>query len=63
MSVDCVAHVIILSLLRRYEAGDHVAVYPTNNLEMVEKLGERLGADLETLFTLDNVDGEIFMVW
>nr|CAB3265046.1 NADPH--cytochrome P450 reductase [Phallusia mammillata] len=40
----------------RYEAGDHVAVYPTNNVEMVEKIGKRLNLDLDTLFTLNNVD-------
>ena len=41
----------------RYEAGDHVAVYPTNDPELVESLGKRLNIDLETVFSLDNVDG------
>jgi len=42
----------------RYEAGDHVAVYPTNNPELVESIGKRLNIDLETVFSLDNVDEE-----
>lgn len=40
----------------RYEAGDHVAVYPTNDTELVEKFGELLHVDLDTVFTLTNVD-------
>jgi NADPH-ferrihemoprotein reductase len=45
----------------RYEAGDHVAVFPTNNTHMVEKLGSLLTADLDVVFKLVNVDG-IFLV-
>nr|KAG5690130.1 hypothetical protein BaRGS_003453 [Batillaria attramentaria] len=41
-----------------YEAGDHVGVYPINDPETVEKIGKRLGVDLETVFTLTNVDEE-----
>ncbi|XP_017485883.1 PREDICTED: NADPH--cytochrome P450 reductase-like [Rhagoletis zephyria] len=40
----------------RYEAGDHVAVYPQNNTELVEKLGKLCGANLDTVFTLRNLD-------
>ncbi|XP_078483250.1 NADPH--cytochrome P450 reductase [Ciona intestinalis] len=40
----------------KYEAGDHVAVYPTNDVAMVEELGERLKTNLDTLFTMNNVD-------
>ncbi|BFZ04391.1 hypothetical protein BsWGS_07430 [Bradybaena similaris] len=40
----------------RYETGDHVAIYPVNDSEIVEKLGKRLDADLDTLFMLTNID-------
>ena len=40
----------------RYEAGDHVAVYPVNATELVEGIGNRLQADLDTLFSLVNID-------
>lgn len=40
----------------RYDAGDHLGVYPVNNSELVEAIGQRLGADLEEAFTLTNVD-------
>ncbi|KAG8182223.1 hypothetical protein JTE90_002654 [Oedothorax gibbosus] len=40
----------------RYEAGDHVAVYPTNNPELVEKMGKLLNTDLDTAFSLNNLD-------
>ncbi|XP_060572086.1 NADPH--cytochrome P450 reductase-like [Ruditapes philippinarum] len=42
----------------RYEAGDHVAVYPINDTEIVEAIGKRLNIDLDTVFTLTNVDEE-----
>ncbi|KAK7088147.1 NADPH--cytochrome P450 reductase-like isoform X2 [Littorina saxatilis] len=42
----------------RYEAGDHVGVYPINDQDTVEKIGKRLGLDLDTVFTLTNVDEE-----
>jgi NADPH-ferrihemoprotein reductase len=40
----------------RYEAGDHLAMYPVNDTEMVEKLGKLCGADLDTVFSLINLD-------
>lgn len=43
----------------RYDAGDHVAVYPVNSIELVEKLGKRLDVDLGLAFTLTNVDGKL----
>lgn len=41
----------------RYEAGDHVAIYPTNDAELVQGIGTRLGIDLDVVFSLNNVDG------
>lgn len=40
----------------RYDSGDHVAVYPTNNTDLVDRLGELLGVDLDTVFTMINLD-------
>eukprot|EP00794_Sanderia_malayensis_P019243 gene19243-21171_t len=40
----------------RYQAGDHVAVYPVNDLELVEKIGKLLNVNLDTVFKLENVD-------
>lgn len=42
----------------RYEAGDHVAVYPMNDQTLVERIGELLEVDLDTVFSLKNVDEE-----
>ncbi|PIO22689.1 hypothetical protein AB205_0078730, partial [Aquarana catesbeiana] len=40
----------------RYESGDHVAVYPANDSSIVNKLGEILSADLDTVISLNNLD-------
>nr|UCK81639.1 NADPH--cytochrome P450 reductase [Arenicola marina] len=40
----------------RYDAGDHVAVFPTNDPDLVERMGKRLGADLGQVISLTNVD-------
>jgi len=40
----------------RYEAGDHVAIYPQNDPEQVEAIGHILGVDLDEVFALQNVD-------
>ncbi|XP_072943353.1 NADPH--cytochrome P450 reductase isoform X2 [Epargyreus clarus] len=42
----------------RYEAGDHVAVYPINDNQLVERLGNLTGADLDEVFSLINTDQE-----
>jgi len=42
----------------RYDAGDHLALYPVNNTELVNKLGKLLDADLDTAITLTNTDEE-----
>lgn len=41
----------------RYEAGDHLGIFPTNDSELVEKIGTLLSVDLETVFKLINLDG------
>uniref|UniRef100_U5EZ84 NADPH--cytochrome P450 reductase n=1 Tax=Corethrella appendiculata TaxID=1370023 RepID=U5EZ84_9DIPT len=40
----------------RYEAGDHLAVYPINDTDLVLKLAKACNADLETVFSLINTD-------
>ncbi|XP_076876399.1 NADPH--cytochrome P450 reductase isoform X3 [Brachyhypopomus gauderio] len=40
----------------RYTAGDHAAVYPANDESLVNRLGERLGVNLDTIITLKNLD-------
>ncbi|KAH8335811.1 hypothetical protein KR074_007206 [Drosophila pseudoananassae] len=40
----------------RYDAGDHVAMYPINDKGLVEKLGQLCNADLDTIFSLINTD-------
>ncbi|KAG7319625.1 hypothetical protein KOW79_016768 [Hemibagrus wyckioides] len=42
----------------RYESGDHVAVYPTNDSSIVNRLGEVLGVDLDIIISLNNLDEE-----
>ncbi len=40
----------------RYDAGDHVAVYPENNADLVKRLAELLNVDLDTVFTMTALD-------
>lgn len=40
----------------RYDAGDHVAMYPVNDKILVEKLGHLCNSDLDTVFSLINTD-------
>lgn len=42
-----------------YIAGDHVAIFPVNNPKHVERIGELLETDLDTVFTLTNTDGKL----
>ncbi|KAF2896883.1 hypothetical protein ILUMI_09293 [Ignelater luminosus] len=42
----------------RYDSGDHLAMYPVNNSELVEKIGKLTNTDLDTIFTLINTDEE-----
>lgn len=52
-------HVLsFLLLCARYESGDHVAVYPANDSSLVNQIGEILGTDLDTVMSLNNLDGE-----
>ncbi|XP_060529612.1 NADPH--cytochrome P450 reductase isoform X2 [Cylas formicarius] len=40
----------------RYDSGDHLAVYPVNNTELVEKIGRLCEKNLDTIFSLINTD-------
>lgn len=40
----------------RYEAGDHVAIYPQNDALLVNKLGELLDVDLDSQISLLNIE-------
>jgi len=40
----------------RYDAGDHVAIYPKNDEELVRKIGDLLSIDLDTVFTMRATD-------
>ena len=40
-----------------YVAGDHMAIFPINDSQLVERIGELLETPLDTIFTLTNVDG------
>lgn len=42
----------------RYEAGDHIALFPTNDRDLVERLGKLCNANLDTVFSLINTDLE-----
>lgn len=42
----------------RYESGDHAAIYPVNDTELVQKLGSICGANLDAVFSLVNTDLE-----
>ncbi|XP_036380632.1 NADPH--cytochrome P450 reductase-like isoform X2 [Megalops cyprinoides] len=42
----------------RYDSGDHVAVYPINDASIVNKIGDVLGVDLDTVISLNNLDEE-----
>lgn len=40
----------------RYEAGDHLAMYPVNDQDLVLRLGKLCNADMDTIFSLINTD-------
>ncbi|XP_073673826.1 P450 (cytochrome) oxidoreductase b isoform X1 [Garra rufa] len=42
----------------RYESGDHVAVYPMNDSNIVNRIGDLLSVDLDTVISLNNLDEE-----
>ncbi|RXM33903.1 NADPH--cytochrome P450 reductase [Acipenser ruthenus] len=42
----------------KYDSGDHVAVYPINDTTLVNKIGEILNVDLDTVISLNNLDGK-----
>ena len=41
----------------RYESGDHLAVYPVNSSELVNKIGQVCETNLDAVITLTNTDG------
>jgi hypothetical protein len=51
LDVTCECEIIFLF------TGDHLAVYPINDEELVKKIGELLNVDLDTVITLTNTDG------
>ena len=40
-----------------YVAGDHLALFAPNDPQLVERIGELFGTDLETVFSLTSDDG------
>jgi NADPH-ferrihemoprotein reductase len=44
----------------RYEAGDHLGIFPTNDSSLVNKIGKLLDVNLETVFKLINLDSKFF---
>ncbi|VDM50030.1 unnamed protein product [Toxocara canis] len=42
----------------RYEAGDHLGVFPTNDATLVEEFGRLLNVDMNLTFRLINLDGK-----
>ncbi len=42
----------------RYEAGDHVAVFPSNDEVLVNRIGELLNVNLDEVISLVNIDGK-----
>uniref|UniRef100_A0A8D3E5V8 NADPH--cytochrome P450 reductase n=1 Tax=Scophthalmus maximus TaxID=52904 RepID=A0A8D3E5V8_SCOMX len=57
LSIDK-GHSLITFCDFRYESGDHVAVFPTNDSVLVNKLGQILGVDLDVVISLNNLDDE-----
>ncbi|VDK49201.1 unnamed protein product [Anisakis simplex] len=42
----------------RYETGDHLGVFPTNDVKLVDEIGRLLNADMDLAFRLINTDEE-----
>eukprot|EP00096_Caligus_rogercresseyi_P016434 TRINITY_DN908_c0_g2_i1.p1 TRINITY_DN908_c0_g2~~TRINITY_DN908_c0_g2_i1.p1 ORF type:complete len:712 (-),score=230.38 TRINITY_DN908_c0_g2_i1:619-2754(-) len=42
----------------RYEAGDHVAIFPRNDPKVVEAIGKALDIDLDTVFTMSPLEDD-----
>uniref|UniRef100_A0A8C8M3Y1 Flavodoxin-like domain-containing protein n=1 Tax=Oncorhynchus tshawytscha TaxID=74940 RepID=A0A8C8M3Y1_ONCTS len=43
----------------RYDSGDHVAVYPINDVSIVNRIGQIMDADLDTVISLNNLETPI----
>ena len=44
-------------ILLLFSAGDHVALYPVNDVFLVNRFGELLSVDLDVVVSLINFDG------
>lgn len=42
----------------RYDTGDHIGIYPKNDEQLVNKIGQLLNVNLDTVITLKNLDTE-----
>jgi NADPH-ferrihemoprotein reductase len=42
----------------RYDSGDHIAIYPQNDDTLVNRIGELLNVNLDTVISLINLDGK-----
>lgn len=50
--------VCVCSYIINFVSGDHVAVYPINDINLVEQLGKLTSANLDEVFSLINTDQE-----
>ena len=41
-----------------YVAGDHLVLFASNDPQLVDRIGELLGADLDIVFSLTSTDGQ-----
>ena len=48
--------------LNRYEAGDHLAVLPSNDQVLVNRIGQLLDVDLDEIISLVNTDGKYILL-
>ena len=47
----------------RYASGDHVAIQPVNNSDMVDEIGRRLNVNLDTVMSLVAEEGNSVCVY
>lgn len=44
-----------------YVAGDHVAIFPVNDPQLVQRIGDLLRVDLDAIITLSSIDREFVL--